>query len=200
MVLGAHVIFSAYGFWLPNSPGGSWSDFVRRWELLKFGPATKVETRRSIAKQPFNRSLRDAAKRVLMYPPVIFNGLQARALANGSAHVAQRTNCALYAFAILPDHAHLVIGRHHYPIQQLANLLKGGATSHLRKAGLDPLLPFSGGPTGRENLPSPWAHKFWKVWLNHPQDMRRAIQYTNDNPKKAGLKDQHWRSVQPFTR
>lgn len=33
MVLGFHVIFSAYGFWLPNDPRGSWSDWVRKWEL-----------------------------------------------------------------------------------------------------------------------------------------------------------------------
>jgi hypothetical protein len=28
MILGYHVIFGAYGFWLPNDPRGSWSDFV----------------------------------------------------------------------------------------------------------------------------------------------------------------------------
>lgn len=27
-MLGAHVIFGAYGFWLPNDPRGSWSEFV----------------------------------------------------------------------------------------------------------------------------------------------------------------------------
>ncbi|MEX0703139.1 MAG: hypothetical protein WD069_13675 [Planctomycetales bacterium] len=44
-----HVIFGAYGFWLPNDPRGSWSDFVGSWELLQFGRATKVTTRRSLA-------------------------------------------------------------------------------------------------------------------------------------------------------
>lgn len=28
MVLAYHVIFGAYGFWLPNDPRGSWSKFV----------------------------------------------------------------------------------------------------------------------------------------------------------------------------
>src|SRR4051812_39201122 len=32
MIVGYHVIFSAYGFWLPNDPRGSWSDFVGSWE------------------------------------------------------------------------------------------------------------------------------------------------------------------------
>src|SRR4051812_43899841 len=33
MIVGYHVIFSTYGFWLPNDPRGSWSDFVGSWEL-----------------------------------------------------------------------------------------------------------------------------------------------------------------------
>ena len=43
-VLAYHAIFTAYGFWLPNDPRGSWSSYVRSWELflaggneLKFG-------------------------------------------------------------------------------------------------------------------------------------------------------------------
>jgi len=28
MVIGFHVILTAYGFWLPNDPRGSWSEFV----------------------------------------------------------------------------------------------------------------------------------------------------------------------------
>jgi hypothetical protein len=28
MILAFHAIFGAYGFWLPNDPRGSWSDFV----------------------------------------------------------------------------------------------------------------------------------------------------------------------------
>ena len=34
MVRWYHLIISAYGFWLPNDPRGSWSDFVGAWELL----------------------------------------------------------------------------------------------------------------------------------------------------------------------
>ena len=45
MILGYHLIITAYGFWLPNDPRGSWSDFVGAWELLRFGRATKTESR-----------------------------------------------------------------------------------------------------------------------------------------------------------
>jgi REP element-mobilizing transposase RayT len=200
MILGAPVIFSAYGFWLPNDPRGSWSDFIRAWELLKYGDATKTEERRSVAGRAHNSALRAAAKRELMYPPVIFSGRQAAAISYGFADVVRRTGCVIYACAIMPDHAHLVIARHRYPIQQLANLLKGGATASLPKHNLD---PFSGGPQGRDgpgqnSRPSPWAHKYWKVWLDSHNDLRRSITYVNHNPLKDGLKPQSWKFVVPF--
>lgn len=37
MIHAYHFILSAYGFWLPNDPRGSWSDFVGAWELFRYG-------------------------------------------------------------------------------------------------------------------------------------------------------------------
>src|SRR5213595_3972453 len=79
-MLASHVVFGAYGFWLPNDPRGSWSDFVGAWELFRFGPATKVDTRASLANKPHDRDLRQSAKEALKYPPVQFSGVQARAI------------------------------------------------------------------------------------------------------------------------
>jgi hypothetical protein len=43
--LAYHVIVSMYGFWLPNDPRGSGSDFIGAWELFRYGGcATKVDT------------------------------------------------------------------------------------------------------------------------------------------------------------
>ncbi len=83
MILASHVIFSTYGFWLPNDPRGSWSDFVGNWELTRFGKATTVTTHRSLARAPHNRADRIAAKQLLNFPPVRFDGMQALAVANG---------------------------------------------------------------------------------------------------------------------
>ncbi len=77
MVLAYHVIFGAYGFWLPNDPRGSWSDFVASWELVRFGKATKTTERRSLAHVAHDRRRRDEAKRALKYPPVLFSGRRA---------------------------------------------------------------------------------------------------------------------------
>ncbi len=112
MILASHVSVSMYGFWLPNDPRGSLSDFVGAWELFRFGPATKVETRDSVARRPHNYAVRQAAKEALQYPAVHLTGLQARAVARGFAKSATKGKVDLLACAILPEHVHLVIARH----------------------------------------------------------------------------------------
>jgi len=89
MVLAYHLILSCYGFWMPNDPRGSWSDEVRRYELLRFGPATKVNTRRSVAGIEHDFALRAAAKAALKHPPVVLTGKQARAIARGFAAICR---------------------------------------------------------------------------------------------------------------
>ena len=76
MIAGYHVIFGAYGFWLPNDPRGSWSDFVGSWNLFRYGPATKTEETRSVAHVRHDREWRLAAKSALKHPLVEFTGIQ----------------------------------------------------------------------------------------------------------------------------
>ena len=87
MVIGSHVIFSTYGFWLPNDPRGSWSEFVGAWELFRAGgPATKTTERRSLARDPHDRARRLATKQALQRPPVTFTGLSMRPCCRRSAY------------------------------------------------------------------------------------------------------------------
>src|ERR671932_256660 len=96
-----HLILTAYGFWLPNDPRGSWSDFVRSWELRHFGPATKTDARQSLAARPHERVSRVGAKTALCYPPVSFSGVQARAIGTGFADVVHRSGLHVWACSIL---------------------------------------------------------------------------------------------------
>src|SRR5947209_8155236 len=104
MVLGYHVIFGVYGFWLPNNPRGSWSDFVGAWELFRFGPATRTDQRASVAHRPHDRGVRLAAREALQRPAVQFTGLQARAVGRGFAESARRGGVTVWACSILPEH------------------------------------------------------------------------------------------------
>jgi len=152
MILGAHLIISCYGFWLPNDPRGSWSDFVRSWELFRYGPPTKVDATDSVAHVRHDRERREAAKAALMYPPVVFDGLQARAVGTAFAMMTAKSGYKIYACSILNDHSHLVLGRHHYDFMQVMNLLKGAASTRLQVEGIHPLRNF---PKPDGSLPSP---------------------------------------------
>jgi REP element-mobilizing transposase RayT len=195
MVYGYHVVFGAYGFWLPNDPRGSWSDFVGSWELFRFGHATKSDTRRSVAQAPHDRASRLAAKEALMYPPVQFNGLQARAVGRGFGNYLKRSGVVLWACSILPEHVHLVIARHTYPVEQIVNLLKRDAARELIAESLH---PFADRPLPNGRLPKAFAGKEWKVFLDTPQDILRAVWYVERNPIKEGKPIQQWSFVTSF--
>src|SRR3954466_16424088 len=125
MILGSHVIFGAYGFWLPNDPRGSWSDFVGSWELRRYGPATKTDETRSLAARAHDQNQRLQAKLALRYPPVEFTGIQARAIGRGFAEYVERSGLTVWACAILPDHVHLVLARFRLDVEQVVIQLKG---------------------------------------------------------------------------
>jgi REP element-mobilizing transposase RayT len=197
MVLAYHVIITAYGFWLPNDPRGSWSDFVRSWELFRFGPATKTSTRRSVARSPHDHAIRHAAKAALKFHPVTFTGQQCLAIAHGFKDAIRRSNFIIHACAILPTHTHLVIARHRYHIEQVRDQLKGQATKALRNENLH---PFAHIPLSRNRLHTPWADDGWDVYLNTPADILRAIQYVNKNPTKERLPPQTWSFITPYPR
>lgn len=193
MIVGYHVIFSAYGFWLPNDPRGSWSDWVGSWELFRYGPATKTTERRSLAYKKHDHSQRLAAKQALKRPAVQFTGIQARAVGQGFAAYVARSGLSIWACAILPDHVHLVVGPPGMKVEQLVIQLKGVATQSLKKQGIH---PFGTMQDEQGRTPKCFARGEWKVYLD-PPDVPRAIRYVERNPEKEGKPAQTWSFVTP---
>jgi REP element-mobilizing transposase RayT len=193
MIVGYHIIFSTYGFWLPNDPRGSWSDFVGSWELFRFGLATKTSERRSLAHREHDRKLRLRAKSALKYPAVRFTGEQARAVARGFAGYVSRKGLAVWACAIMPDHVHLVTGRPGMTVERLVIQLKGDATQQLEREGIHPMSRYA---VVGERVPQCWVRGQWKVYLDR-EDVPRAIKYVQDNPVREGMKMQTWSFVTP---
>jgi REP element-mobilizing transposase RayT len=195
MLLGNHVIFGARGFWLPNDPRGSWSEFVGSWELFRYGRATTTTERRSVAYRPHDHALRQEAKTALKYPAVQFSGIQARAIGEGFARYVKSSGLVVWACAILPDHIHLVLGRHRLFVEQLVIQLKGAATERLIEAGIHP----HGHVTDRQGrTPKCFARGEWKGFIDRLEDVPRAIGYVGDNPEKEGKPAQRWSFVVPF--
>jgi REP element-mobilizing transposase RayT len=193
-MLAAHVILSMYGFWLPNDPRGSWSDFVAAWELLRYGKATKVDTTKSVAHVSHNRAARIGAKRALKYHAVLLTGIQARAVARGFARATGESRYPIHACSILDDHVHLVLSPHARTIEQIVRHLRGRASNQLRSEGIHPLAP-QALPDG--SLPSVWSEGFWKVFCHDAEHVGCAIRYVEQNPAREGKRDQHWSFVAP---
>lgn len=195
MVLAYHITLGMYGFWLPNDPRGSWSDYVRSAELYRHGAATKTDTRRSVAYRPHNQHARLRAKNALRFPPVVLNGIQARAVGRGFADYTACSELRVHACAILPTHTHLVIARHRLPVEKLAIALKGAATRRLVREDVHPLAAYS---TSTVRTPEAFARGHWRVFLDEPTDVRRAIDYVRRNPIKEGKPIQNWSFVVPY--
>lgn len=195
-VLAYHVIFGAYGFWLPNDPRGSWSTFVHSWELfLAGGPATKTTSRHSLAGVRHDVAARQRVKQALKYPAVVFNGLQAQSIAHGFRRMAEKSGYGIYACSILPEHVHLVLRRHTYKVETMVRLLKAEASIALAEGGRHPLARF---PQPDGSLPTPWEHGRWKVFLDSIEAIDRAVRYVERNPEKEGKPRQRWSFITPF--
>jgi REP element-mobilizing transposase RayT len=193
MIVGYHVSFSAYGFWLPNDPRGSWSEFVGKWELYKVaGKATKTTENCSLARRPHDRAARLAAKAELARPPVRFTPEQVRSIGRAFGEYAAKAELEVWACAIMPDHVHVVFACHRLAAEAVVNKLKGAATTKLVADGIHPfqaLKPADGPP------PKCFAQGEWVIFLD-PEDVAWNVEYVENNPIKAGLPAQHWDFVQ----
>jgi len=196
MILGYHVIIGTYGFWLPNDPRGSWSSFVGSWELLRFGKATTVNVRQSVARSEHDWFDRMRAKQVLKYPPVIFNGYQAKAVALAFGEYAASIQLPIWSFAVMPEHLHMVVGRvSSKDIETVVNQMKGTATRNLDAAAIH---PHQAQRTKSGRLPKMFARSSWNVFLDSAADIERAIRYVRDNPLRENRPAQQWSFITPF--
>jgi REP element-mobilizing transposase RayT len=186
MILAYHSIFGMYGFWLPNDPRGSGSDYLASWELFRYGPATKTDSRRSVAHLPLPPNWQREAKTALQYPPVSVTGRQALAISEGFAAAVGEGSYRVYACAILPEHVHLVIGAGSHRIRAVVGHFRSRATHVLRQQQL-----------WNDDRPL-WGAHGWNVYRESVAAVERAIRYVNENPRKEGKKRQHWSFVVPF--
>ena len=195
MIVGYHCILSTYGFWLPNDPRGSWSQFVASWDLFCAGGcATKLETRRSVAAArltPGELQRRQMARHTLAHKPVAFTGIQARAVGMAFATVCTVKRYRVHACAIMPQHVHLFIGRTTTDIRTVVGDFKRFATMELYRQNLHPA------QHGRRKGAPVWARGGWCVYLR-AHDVQRVTQYILDNPRRDGLPPQRWSCVTPW--
>lgn len=179
MVIAYHLVWTAYGWWLPNDPRGSMSHCIRSDVLQELGELHYGKKRVQCASEEIREFYEHAAAK-LRYAPALFTGDEVELVGRAFAEVtgAQRYTC--YACAIMPDHVHILVRKHRDQAEEMIGHLQRESHLILRGAGL-------------RDLEHPvWGGKGWKVFLDSAGDIRRTVKYIEQNPIKMGLTRQRW--------
>ncbi|HEY2414493.1 MAG TPA: hypothetical protein VGI40_19765 [Pirellulaceae bacterium] len=139
-VIAYHIIFGAYGFWLPNDPRGSMSKYVFAPRLQPFGPPQRVREDTSLTTGEAAKL--QAMRRELRFPPVRFSSRQITIIACAFGDIVQELGLVFYAAALMPDHVHIVAARQGIYAETIVGYLKRAASRELRKKRMHPLAHF----------------------------------------------------------
>lgn len=186
LVIGYHLIWTAYGCWLPNDPRGSGSFTVRQDVLADLG---KLHYGRKKIQPPRHeiRDFYEKAAPLLKHPVLMFDEIDRSEIADTFAEViaAQRYTC--YACAIMPDHIHVLIRKHKHDAEEMVKRLQDASVERLCSSG-------------RRSSDHPtWTRGTgWIVFLDHPDDIHRTIKYIRRNPILAGMQMQNWPFVTAY--
>jgi REP element-mobilizing transposase RayT len=185
MVAGFHLIWTAYGWWLPNDPRGSSSHEIRVEQIAELGEAHYGRK----AVQPSGAEIRqfyDQARSVLKHPLLTFAGEDMNLIASSFAEVIDQRRYTCYACAVMSDHVHMLIRKHRDRAEDMiANLQSESARKMIGAGRRDESHPVWGGPG-------------WKVFLYTSDDIRRIVDYIRRNPGKVGLPAQEWGFVKEY--
>lgn len=184
-VIAHHLIWAAYGTWLPNDPRGSGSQTVRAGWLADLGEVyhgrKRIQPQRTEVRQFYGE-----AEPRLQHDVLRFDRAQRDAIAAAFADLIARTPYTCYACAIMPDHVHLVIRKHRHLAEDMIDNLQAASRSRLSAEHQVP-----------PNHPI-WTVGGWKKFLSTPQRVRETIAYVEKNPLKEGLPAQHWPFVATY--
>ena len=179
MIIAYHLMWTLYGWWLPNDPRGSTSkqvesDVLRDLGELHFG-RKKVQPARKVIKKFY-----DEAADMLAFPLLAFERDQFAMVgaAIGESVVESRYTC--WAMAVMPDHVHILIRKHRDIGEDMIEKIQVSSRSKLINLGM------------REPEHPVWTDGGWKVYLDGVEDVWRTIGYIEQNPVKRRWPVQRW--------
>ena len=186
LVIAYHLIWTAYGWWLPNDPRGSGSFTIRTDVLADLGELHHGRKRI----QPSGASVRDFQERaedVLKHPRFSFDVEARQHIASAFEQVIADERYTCYGCVIMPDHVHILIRKHKHQAEQMIENLQESSRQHLIDTGVcRPTHPVWSKGNG------------WKVFLDHPAEVRRTIAYIERNPDPIGEPRQVWPFVTAY--
>lgn len=185
LVIGHHLIWTAYGCWLPNDPRGSGSHTVHSDVLAEVGELH--HGRKKV--QPTGREVRrfyDRAAPLLRHPRLTFTPEERKLVGEAFGRVVHTERYTCYACVVMPDHVHLLVRKHRHSAEEMMEAFKHGSRDALAAAG-------------RRTPDHPtWTGGGWKVFLDHPDGIRRTVRYIEKNPLPLREPVQRWPSVTPY--
>ena len=186
IVIAYHLVWTAYGCWLPNDPRGSGSSVIRSDVLAEIG-----ELHRGRKKvQPPGKvvgAFYDEAEDCLRHPLVTFDEPERALIAAAFAQTVIGQSYTCYGCAIMPDHVHVLMRKHKHSAEGIARSLMESSRLRLIESG------------NRAPTHPVWiAGNGWKVFLDHPDDIWRTIKYIETNPIKDGLPAHDWPFVSVY--
>jgi len=185
LVIAYHLIWTAYGYWLPNDPRGSTSHHIRNKKISELGQwhfgRYKI--------QPTGKAVREfqeKAATVLKYSLLKFDKPEIMEIAQAFTDMITQQCYTCYACTIMPDHVHVLIRKHKHSAEEMIENLQESSRLRLRE-------------TKHRSWDHPvWGGEGWKVFLHHPSEVREIIRYIEDNPIKWGLPRQKWPYVAEY--
>ncbi|MBI1831543.1 MAG: transposase [Planctomycetes bacterium] len=186
MVAGYHLIWTVYGYWLPNDPRGSTSKEVRVEPIAELG---EVHYGRK-AVQPSAKEIRvfhAKAHDVLKHPVLTFDDDDIALLGKAFGEVIVEKGYTCYACAIMPDHVHLLIRRHRDLAEDMIKLFQeSGRRALIAAEKRSPVQPvWTDGPG-------------WKTFINSRRQFEQEIEYIRGNLLKIGRPEQVWDFVKKY--
>lgn len=185
MVIAHHLMWTLYGWWLPNDPRGSTSQTIRNDVLKELGELHSGRKRI----RPAGKEIRlfyESAGSKLKHDLLTFSPNDFTTVARTFETSIRRCGYTCYALAIMPDHVHLVIRKHKDHAETMIEQLQESTQEQVIESGL------------RLNGHPVWARGGYKVFLDTPDDVWRTIRYVEVNPVKQRLPRQAWDIVTTY--
>lgn len=185
MILCHHLIWTAYGWWLPNDPRGSMSHEIRSDIIGDLGAIHHGRKR----VQPAGRDVAvfyERARESLKHTLMEFTSDEIAVIADAFGRTVARRGYTCYACAIMHDHVHIAIRKHRDSAEAMIGELQNASKLALHDSGL------------RAKEHPVWGGPGWKVFLDSRDDIERTIRYIEENPIKRRLSAQRWGFVAPY--
>jgi REP-associated tyrosine transposase len=179
VVIAHHVILHGYGHWLPNDPRGSGSDEVRKESLVDLGSIHHGRKRVQPSRDELRRFYREAEPR-LEHELLWFDAAKRQALADACEKLARMRPYTVWACAIMTNHVHLCVRRHRNSGEEIWD--------DFARITREALFAFNDVPRAHRV----WSNRPYAVFLYTPEEVRRCVQYIEDNPAKSNLPAQCW--------